>query len=301
MTKCIITAFSYRHDEKFRFYPSHLITDIRRMISFCLYKTGILPENITLITDCSCDKEQAKRYNLEYQTKAIKHLNRIKKDAEIDLRMKTGKWLKQYDLDMIYELTDRNILEYCYLFVNYIFISGKEDYIEKLKIYSENTSELLLYFSCHGIKSQNKTYLAIPCQDCIASELISSTQFREKLSEMCKNKNTVVFFDACYSEKFCPKENNILFIGSTHKNETCGFYSLHDKIAGSLFTHYLIRVLREVKRDEKCSLEILNKIRDDILTYRRGKYKTDQNIYIWSTEKEFPNWLFTNELSLTWS
>ncbi len=317
MKKSVIVAFSYHNHKKYEFQPSHVISDIRRIVTFSLFKTHVLPINITLLTDLKPNKERIRQLNEKFQMKAKKHLEKKGTECEIDLAMKTGTWLSSYKLDMIptlHELDNENILEYIYLFCNYIPIDGLMNFQLQLTESVQNAKQLLLYFTCHGVSFNKNIALIIPTAN--EEELMPYRAFREFLNYILQDTNTVILFDCCYSEKFCPVINdNIIFIGSTLRDQTCGFYTLRDSKnqIGSLFTHFLLQELRELrtlrevseleKVDDISLNEQIEKIEKQIISYRRKKFKSDQNIYLKTKINFFPDWLFSenNNNKINWS
>jgi hypothetical protein len=284
-----------------------MISDVRRILTFCYYRTGISLENIILLTDLKPNKFTVQSINLQLQEKAQRHLKKKGIEAEINTKLKFGVWLKSYNLDMILEnslLTNDNILEYAYLLTNYICINGLESFKENFQENIIGSKDLLIYFSCHGISSQKNVSMLIPSSNNdLGTETFHYKDFRLFFNKELIGINTIILFDCCYSEKFCPEINeNILFIGSTLKNQTCGFYGMRDskQMIGSLFTHYLLKELRTINSDAMIE-ELLEKIDKEIIKYRRKKYKTDQNIYWKSIKSQFPDWLFTFSPKIIWS
>ena len=157
---------------------------------------------------------------------------------------------------------------------------------------------LFFYLTGHGIriispkgKVQNVS-LIIPSKNNSQGELIPSNGVQKILSYM--PTETICIMDCCYSQRFCPSRlgHEQIFIGSTLKNQTCGFYSSSESFSGSLFSHALFKHLRMIHTKKQARVHLLENIEDDILSYRVGQQKAPQEIFIHTTTEYLFPWLY---------
>lgn len=313
MITSIIVCFSYTKSDLHALNPRHVKTDARKVLTYLIGTLKIPLTNIIFITDILPDSYKIEELNVNFQEKIIQYLGNP--NIHKNLNYYPLRWLeeicKEYNLNKnnildstLPILRTSSIIEYVYLFTKFYLINGKEHYLNLIRDCFNSlsiNSKLIFYFTGHAYKTENtsKISLVVPDKQLQSASYIPSSTIVALLQSIHESIDVVYIFDCCYAEIFLIAQNgyrfgkngklfavsetsnissNKFFIGSTLKNQTCGFYNDDTIDDGSLFTHFLFKYLQIAK--SRFLLELYKNVEIQIEKYRYNQSKGMQNMII---------------------
>ena len=219
-----------------------------------------------------------------------------------------------------------NVVEFASLFTNFIPIVGVNHFDETLKmIFDLPMKYLFFYYTGHGVKYLTRSWeyeyrLIIPNQNEV--QFYSRKILQRRFEKIFSIAHSFIVFDCCHAESFVdlpyqqsflsdgikmlrmPTEvtgvPDIIYFGSTHQNQTCGFFEISND-RGSLFTYYLLQFLKNLNKEKSRNFIHLSKnVEEKIQKYRSLLDKPQQNLFIRINKldiTDLPSWLFPSNCS----
>lgn len=270
-TTIIITAFFYSKNGKNIFNPKYLFYDIYNIINYALTHLQVYISGIYIITDKYPDKDKLRSLEDTLNQLAIKNMS----ETWIEWLYRNN-YIIYNNLSQI--LSKNNAIEFTYLLCQYQYVyTGIKEYMYYLEnITKKSSNKIIYYYTGHGLYQ----HLMIPIYNHV--ELLDAHILANMLKPLINKKDVFMIYDCCYSESIIKSlgkllNKNIILIGSTRSDQTCGFM----ENAGSLFSYYLFELLKKVNKITKNDII---KLDTEICLYRKNRNKPNQNIYFINNE-----------------
>jgi len=281
----VITCFSYTGNKKYVFNPSHLKSDLRRIISFSHNRMGCDLQRIYVLTDIVPSPEICTEILEDYHQVAervlMKTMGMSKANIKTIFRQVQNyaarplRWLKevwkrlpgkinheQLLKEIIPVLRNSSVVEFASLFTKFAIINNAHHYQTALNtIFSHPISHLFFYYTGHGIKiypnwdtTTHEVCLVIPNKK-RHDEMVdycSQQDLQVCFEPILKNSHAFIVFDCCYGQNLIKLPvtgykniQEIIYLSSTQSDQTCGFY-ISQKENGSVYTYYLLKFLNDI-------------------------------------------------------
>lgn len=333
-TNAIIVCFSYAKNNQHTLNPKHVRADVRKVLTYTLNNLKIPISNTKFITDILPETYKIEELNMNFQDKIIKYLgnHNVRRNLNSYPLSWLENICREFNYNMREILNNTlpiirspSVIEFMYLFAEFNLVNGKEQYVNTItnafnKL--ENDSKLFFYFTGHAYRTDNGTKISmvIPNRQSLSASYIESSIIMTLLDSIHESIDVCYILDCCYSEMFISTiyklkfgkngklYNNIsrtenlyldkvkkFYIGSTLRNQTCGFYN-DETEEGSVFTHFLFKYLQEPKSE--FIIDLYKTVEVPVEKYRIENGKGLQHMIIGIGSKEvltFPKWMLINQ------